>query len=101
MVRGEILEVVRRFQDAGIEPDRPYRPGTLIVHPEQEMVIERLFDPYELGAEIAGYGFDVRVLGHWAGASGPGRRAVNDALAALGRTTMRFARGFRIIATKR
>jgi SAM-dependent methyltransferase len=101
MVRSEIVEAVRRYLESGVEPDCPYRPGTLIVHPTQEIVIERLFDPYELGAEIAAHGFDVRVRGHWAGATGRGPRIANDVLAAMGRVTMRFARGFRIVATKR
>jgi len=101
MVSAEVVDAAHRFRESGVAPSRPYRQGTLIVHPEQEMVIERLFDPYELGDEIAAHGFDVRVRGHWAGASGRGRRVVNDALASLGRATMRFARGFRIVATKR
>ncbi len=101
MVRGEIVEAVHRYLESGVEPDCPYRPGTLIVHPTQEIVIERLFDPYELADEIAGHGFEVKVRGHWAGAAGRGQRIANDALAAGGRATIRFARGFRIIATKR
>lgn len=101
MVRAEVADAARAYVETGTEPDRPYRPGTLIVHPEQEIVIERLFDPYELGDEIAGYGFDVSVRGHWGGAAGPAWRVANDALAALGRLSMRYARAFRIVARKR
>jgi SAM-dependent methyltransferase len=100
MVRRQIVEATERYLATGEEPDSPYRPGVLIVHPDQEIVIERLFDPYELGREIAALGFDVRVRGHWAGATGRRHQLANDALAALGPLSMRFARGFRIIATR-
>jgi SAM-dependent methyltransferase len=101
MVRAQIEEATQRYVSEGVEPASPYRVGTLVVHPEQEIVIERLFDPYELGREIAGHGFDVRVRGHWAGASSRYLQIANDVLAALGPMTMRFARGFRIIARRR
>ena len=90
MVHGEITEAVARYLETGVEPDQPYRPGTLIVHPDQEIVIERLFDPYELADEIAAHGFTVRVRGHWGGASSRGFQLANDVLASLGRMTMRL-----------
>ncbi len=101
MVRAEIEEAVQAHAEHGTLPDSRYRPGTVTVHPEHEMVMERLFDPFQLGREISERGFDVRVRGHWGGA-GESRpvRAVNGVLRSVSRLTMPSARGFRIRATK-
>jgi ubiquinone/menaquinone biosynthesis C-methylase UbiE len=102
MVRSQIEEAVRTYADRGTLPESRYRVGTLTVHPEQEMVMERLFNPFALGREVADRGFDVRVRGHWGGAAGPRLvRVVNGVLGSLSRVTMPAARGFRIRAVKR
>jgi SAM-dependent methyltransferase len=102
MVRAEIERASDRYVHEGIEPDRPYRRGTLSVHPEHEMVMERLFNPYALARELRRHGFETRVRGHWAGASGrPALRALDRVLGACSPLTMPSARAFRIVATKR
>ena len=102
MVRPQIEEAVRTYAEHGTLPDSRYRFGTLTVHPEQAMVMERLFNPFALGREVAERGFDVHVRGHWGGAAGSRLvRVVNGLLRALSRLTMPAARGFRIRAVKR
>lgn len=101
MVRLQIEEAVRTYVERGTLPDSRYRPGTLTVHPDQEMVMERFFNPFALAREIAGHGFDVRVRGHWGGANGSRLvRIANGVLASASRITMPTARGFRIAAYK-
>jgi len=101
MVRLQIEEAVRTYVERGTFPDSRYRPGTLTVHPDQEMVMERLFNPFALAREVAGHGFDVRVRGHWGGANGSRLiRVANGLLASASRATMVTARGFRIAAFK-
>jgi SAM-dependent methyltransferase len=102
MVRHQIEEAVHAYADRGTLPDSRWRPGTLTVHPEEEMVMERLFNPFELGREVAARGFDVSVYGHWGGAGGARVvRVVNGILRWASRVTMPAARGFRIRAVKR
>jgi SAM-dependent methyltransferase len=102
MVRAEIEQAADRYVHERIEPDRPYRRGTLSVHPEHEMVMERLFNPYLLARELREHGFETRVRGHWAGASGrPILRALTRLLAACSPATIPSARAFRIVAVKR
>jgi SAM-dependent methyltransferase len=102
MIRSQIEEAVRAYSERGVLPDSRYRPGTLTVHPEQEMVMERLFNPFELGREIAAQGFDVTVNGHWGGAGGSRVvRVANGILRWASRVTMPAARAFRIRAVKR
>jgi SAM-dependent methyltransferase len=102
MVRAEIERAADRFVQEGVEPARPYRRGTLSVHPEHEMVMERLFNPYRLARELRGHGFETRVRGHWAGASGkPALRALDRVLGVCSPLTIPSARAFRIVAVKR
>jgi ubiquinone/menaquinone biosynthesis C-methylase UbiE len=102
MTRPQIEDAVRAYSEQGVQPDSLYRPGTLTVHPDHEMVMERLFDPFVLGREIAERGFDVTVWGHWGGAGGSRLvRVVNGILRSASRVTMRAARVFRIRAVKR
>lgn len=101
MVRGEIEAAAARFVTTGETPGRRYQRGTLSVHPGHEMVLERLFDPYELGREIGRLGFRVKVRGHWVDSTrGPLFGAANRLLAAGGPLTIRTARAFRIAAQK-
>ena len=102
MVREQIVAAVRAHAEDGTLPDSRYRPGTVSVHPEQAMVMERLFNPFGLAREIAEHGFSTRVVGHWAGASGSRPlRTANGLLRTLSRITMPTARAFRIVAVKR
>jgi len=102
MVRAEIESATDHWIETGLEPSQPYVPGTLTVHPDQEMVMERLFNPWKLGEEIESYGFSCKVRGHWAGASGkPLYRLADKVLSALSPLTMPTARGFRIAALRK
>jgi ubiquinone/menaquinone biosynthesis C-methylase UbiE len=102
LIRPQIVEAVRSYRERGTLPESRYRFGTLTVHPEHEMVMERLFNPFALGRELTDRGFDVRVRGHWGGAGGSRVvRFVNSVLRSASRVTMPTARGFRIRAVKR
>jgi ubiquinone/menaquinone biosynthesis C-methylase UbiE len=102
MVRAEVIEAVNAYIESGRLPNKAYKRGELSVHPEDEMVMERLFNPYGLAREIRAQGFDTKVRGYWGGASGsPRLRAANRALAAMSPLTMITARSFRIVAVKR
>jgi len=102
MVRNEIVEAVRDYLETGTPPDAVYEYGQLSVHPIDEMVMERPFNPFALAREIRRYGFNVRVRGYWGGAGGsPMVRAANRVLAALSPLTMFTARSFRLVAVKR
>jgi len=99
MARDAVIEAARSFHANGKLPRGTYRRGELSVHPDHEMVMERLFNPYGLGRELRQHGFDCRVRGHWAGASGRRLHRVTDrALGFFGPLAMPSARGFRIAA---
>lgn len=101
-VRAEVVEAARRYVEEGVLPDSPYRRGRLSVHPDHEMVMERLFDPFTLANEIESFGFEARLRGHWAGASGRrSHRLADRVLGLLTPITIFTARGFRIAAVKR
>jgi SAM-dependent methyltransferase len=102
MVRPQIEKAVRTYLATGKMPENTYKPGELSVHPEHEMVMERLFNPFALGKEIRSHGFETRIQGYWGGAGGrPIVRAANRVLAALSLLTMVTAPSFRIVAVKR
>jgi SAM-dependent methyltransferase len=101
MVREQIVEAVSRYVEDGVLPRGPYRRGELSIHPEMEIVMERLFNPYALKREIESFGFRCKLRGHWAGASGKLTHRVADrVLGSLGPLTICSARGFRIAAYK-
>jgi hypothetical protein len=102
VIRSEIVEAVRGYLETGEMPNQVYEPGQLTVHPEDEMVMGRLLNPFGLARELRSRGFDVTVRGYWGGASGrPILRTANRLLAALSPLTMFTARSFRIVAVKR
>jgi SAM-dependent methyltransferase len=101
MLRAEVEAAADLFVETGELPQQPYVPGTVSVHPDHEMVMERMFDPWALGRELRELGFVARVRGHWAGASGKRlHRTADTLLGALSPLTMRTARGFRIAAVR-
>jgi ubiquinone/menaquinone biosynthesis C-methylase UbiE len=102
LIRAEIVEAVRGYLATGDLPDHPYKRGRLTVHPEHEMVMERLFNPFALAGELRSLGFTTKVQGYWGGARGaPALRAANRVLATLSALTIFSARSLRIVATKR
>jgi SAM-dependent methyltransferase len=101
MVRGEVVEAVASYLQTGALPGSTYERGQLSVHPDYEMVMERLFNPFALAREIRAQGFRVQVEGYWGGASGSAVvRGANRVLATFSRLTMFSARSFRILAVK-
>jgi SAM-dependent methyltransferase len=97
----EVVEAARRYVAKGKLPASVYRRGQLAVDPVSTQVMERIFNPYALGREIARRGFRVVVRGYWGGASGRSAvRTANATLARLSPLTMVTARAFRIAATK-
>jgi ubiquinone/menaquinone biosynthesis C-methylase UbiE len=101
MVREDIRKAVRSYLENGELPANAYKPGRLSVHPEHEMVMERLFNPFSLAREIRSHGFETRLQGYWGGASGrPTVRMANRLLAAMSPVAMPTAPSFRIVATK-
>jgi SAM-dependent methyltransferase len=101
MVGAEVKESAQRFFDSGQLPSSPYRPGDVTVHPDHEMVMERLFNPLELAKELRSHGFETRLRGHWAGATTRRSLLVADrVLSALGPASLPTARVFRLAAYK-
>jgi hypothetical protein len=102
MVRAEIEEAADRFVRDGVDPGRPYRRGTLSVHPEHEMVMERLFNPYGSRASCAGTASRRECAATGRGPSGrPVLRALDYVLGACSPLTIPSARAFRIVAVRR
>jgi hypothetical protein len=101
LVSTEIVAAARVCAEQGTLPESRYRPGTLTVHPDQEMVMERLFNPFALARELTERGFDVRLRGYWGGAGGSRLLRFADAVLRSASTiTMPMARAFRIVAYK-
>jgi SAM-dependent methyltransferase len=99
MTATEVVDAARRYFEVGELPSSVYRQGDLAVDPISTQVMERLFNPFRLGREIASNGFRVKVRGYWGGASGRrGLRVANAMLGALSPLTMMTARAFRIAA---
>jgi SAM-dependent methyltransferase len=101
MSRDEIAAACRSYEQTGEMPSSRYQHGDLPLNPVGG-VVERLFDPFEFGAEVERRGFDVKVRGHWGGSGGqPTVCAANRVLAAASRLTIPTASSFRIAARKR
>lgn len=101
MSRDEIVAAVRDYERGGTRPSSFYSGQDPPVDPNSGSVIERLFDPYQLAAELRDRGFSIRVAGYWGGASG--RRVVrlaNKVLGAASRLTIYTAPSFTIAARK-
>ncbi len=103
MVEHEIVAAVGDYLRTGTKPESYWLPGTVTVFPDHDgMVLERLFDPYELAHELREAGFRPRVRGHWGGAGGRRLiRAADAVLGALSRVTMPTSPAFWIAARKR
>jgi SAM-dependent methyltransferase len=101
MSRDEILTVVRAYEAGGSPPASFFDGTDAPLDPNSDAVVERLFDPYELAAEIAATGFSTRVSGYWGGAGGnPLVRLANRALGAASRITIASAPSFTIAARR-
>jgi SAM-dependent methyltransferase len=99
MVKAEVENAVAAHLAGGPAPDSYYKRGTCPREPEWGHWIEWLFDPHELGRDIARRGFEVRLVPHYGGARNDMVLAANMIL--LQFPSFRFARAFRIAARKR
>ena len=99
MVKAEIQSAVASHLSGGRAPDSYYKRGTCTREPEWGHWIEWLFDPRELGRDIARRGFDVRLVPHYGGARNDMILAANTILRQF--PSFRFARAFRIAAQKK
>jgi SAM-dependent methyltransferase len=101
MDRDQIITAVQDHQNGGAPPTSFYNREEAPVDPNSGAVIERLFDPYQLGGELRAAGFSTRVTGYWGGASGkPLIRLANKVLGSASRLTIYAAPSFMIAARR-
>lgn len=99
MDRAQIVDAVGAHLRGGAPPASPYARGQLPRDPEWGYVMERHFDGRDLAARIERRGFTARAIPHFGGAANDFLLAANAVLRAF--PTHRWARAFRVIATKR
>ncbi len=101
MTAAEVARAAGRYYSNGVKPSSIFTGAEVPADPDTGIVIERLFDPYELAARLEQLGFRARVAGYWGGAAGrQWVRLGNKVLTAASRMTIRTAKSFRIAATK-
>jgi 2-polyprenyl-3-methyl-5-hydroxy-6-metoxy-1,4-benzoquinol methylase len=100
MVEADVVSAGERYARSGELPDPARGRHDVPVSPEGQ-VMERLFDPYELAAQIEAHGFECSVHGYWGGAQGnPVLRSANAVLSRASRVSIYTARSFRIAAVR-
>jgi hypothetical protein len=101
MTETAVIDAASAYAHTGEMRSSAYRRDDLSVDPVSTQAMERLFNPFQLGRQIADLGFRVRARGHWGGANGRRvLRLANTMLAAMSPVTMVSARAFRIAAYK-
>jgi ubiquinone/menaquinone biosynthesis C-methylase UbiE len=101
MTKDEILEACRLKEEGGTVPTQTFSGDDCPVHPRLGSVLERFHDPDELARRMEDFGFKTTVYAYFGGAGGnPVIRAANHILMALTRLSIRYARGYRIVAAK-
>ena len=97
----ELIAAFRDYVETGVMPQHYYQGGSP-VDPLNGVYIEYLFDPLQLGREMARHGLVPSVHTYFGGARGGVLAAANAVLSApiLTRLTVSFARGFIISARK-
>jgi 2-polyprenyl-3-methyl-5-hydroxy-6-metoxy-1,4-benzoquinol methylase len=102
MTREQIKQTVQHYLDTGEMPNSLYTAQECPVNPETGAVLERLFDPASLARQIEPFGFCARYYAYLGGAGGnPLIRFANKLVMVLTPLTIRWARGFRIVAVRR
>ena len=94
----ELTRAVESYLAEGTVPDSRYVPGSCPRDPHWGYWVEWLFEPRGLAMEIENRGFDARPVPHYGGANNNFFLAVNRVLRTL--PSFRFAKAFRIVATK-
>jgi hypothetical protein len=101
MVREEILQQIARYRSTGELPNSYYQKGACPRNPESGAVMERLFNPADLAKQIEDLGFHAHYYAYFGGAGGnPIVRLINTIGIALTPITIRWARAFRVVATR-
>ncbi|MFH1313680.1 MAG: class I SAM-dependent methyltransferase [Candidatus Eisenbacteria bacterium] len=101
MTRDEILKACRLKEEQGVMPDRTFKDDECPVHPGFGSVLERFHHPQELARRMEAFGFKTQVYSYFGGAGGnPAIRFANHILKAFTKYTIKYARGYRIVATK-
>jgi len=101
MARDEILQALQTYRQTGQMPQMYYQQGTCPRNPETGAVAERLFHPRELATLVEGFGFQARYYAYFGGADGnPIVRMLNAAGMRVSPLSIRWARGYRIVARK-
>lgn len=95
----EIVARVEAHLAGGPPPECRYRRGVSPREPVWGYVHETLFDPRELAMDLERRGFRARAIPHFGGARNELVRVANDVLRRL--PLFRWARGFRMVATRR
>lgn len=95
----ELAAAVDAFLAGGTMPDARYVRGTCPRDPHWGYWVEWLFDPRGLAMELVNRGFDAQAIPHYGGANNDLFLAVNRVLRRI--PSFRFARAFRIVATRR
>lgn len=97
----ELLAAFRAYAEQGIVPQHVYH-GDSPIDPVSGVYIERLFDPVQLGRDMARYGLHASVRTYFGGARGGLLALANEILSAklLTPLVLPFARGFIIAARK-
>lgn len=95
----ELTRAIEAWLASGELPDARYRPGTCPRDPHWGYWVEWLFDPRGLAMELVNRGFVARAVPHYGGADNDLFLLANRLLRRV--PSFRFARAFRIVATKR
>lgn len=99
MIYPEIVHQVEQYLKTGRFPNSYYQRGRCPRNPQSGAVMEQLFHPAELASHVERFGFRARYYAHFGGSSGnPLVRLINAVARPLTPITVRWARGFRIVA---
>jgi SAM-dependent methyltransferase len=97
---GETLDAeVRAYVESGQLPNRVYRRGTCPVDIDGKNV-EFIFQPRQLAADLARYGFRAQGLAHFGGTRGRAFKLANSILRSFSPVTLRYAPAFRVVARR-
>lgn len=101
LAQDEILKLIVHYRETGELPRFFYQFGECPRNPETGAVMERLFHPRDLATHVENFGFKARYYAYFGGASSNRLiRLINAVGMKFSSLTIRWARGFRIVAQK-